>query len=286
MNKGAIVLLLMMLFAFDTFAQQKDTQRITDSIVNEGKALYRSEFASWYGTDIFLEKCQSKRALIGGYLSYETPTGLNNIFYSKGDDPVVLGTTSFGSDMLPGNYMLDTTKRPFTSTEKELFTLRVSVIKRMTTDTIFKYYKNTDLNPVPIITNGIKKVYVLTGPKQNGVVVFGNDYLVNFDNNNQITAINRLHKNIITAYYNNTQDSSKREVSGFHSHLPTTGDFITATDICTLMLYEKFTTWNQYYTISKNYISIWDCKKNSLFALTMDAWNRINADQAKRHPKQ
>ncbi|MDN3582323.1 hypothetical protein [Mucilaginibacter flavus] len=292
MNKGIVVLLLAMLFVFHAFAQQKDTQRITDSIVNEGKALYRSEFASWFGTDIFLAKCANKRELIGGYLSYDTPTGLNNVFYSKGDDPFVLGTTSFGKDFVPENYTLDTTKRTFTKAEKELFTMRAAVIKRMGTDTIFKYYKNTRLNPIPIITNGEKKVYILTGPGVNGVVVFGNDYLVNLDDKYQITTINRLHKNIITAYYKNTQDnnsiqdSTKREVAGMHSHLPTTGDFITATDICTLMLYEKFTTWNQYYIMSKNYISIWDCKKNDLVVLTMEAWKRIADDQAKRHPKQ
>ncbi|MBK8496279.1 MAG: hypothetical protein IPL50_15680 [Chitinophagaceae bacterium] len=39
-------------------------------IVDEGKRLYRSEMASWYGTDVFLEvyKDQSN---IGGYFSYE-----------------------------------------------------------------------------------------------------------------------------------------------------------------------------------------------------------------------
>jgi hypothetical protein len=156
----------------------------------------------------------------------------------------------------------------------------------MGTDTVFKYYKNTELNPVPIIRNGVKRVYVITGTKENDVVMFGNDYMVSFDGKNQITQIKPLHKNIMPAYYKASQDSSKHQIGAMHAHLPSSGDFITATDICTLMLYEKFTSWNQYYVISKNYVSIWDCKKNDLFVMTMAAWKRIAEDQTQRHPKQ
>jgi hypothetical protein len=276
----------MMLFAGKASAQDEAVKRITDSIVIEGKALYRSEWASWYGTDIFLDKCKGKKDLCAGYLSYETEDGLNNIFFSKGDKPDVMVTTSFSNDFNPDNYKLDTTRRKFTELEKALFDLRVTVIKRMGTDTVFKYYKNTELNPVPIIRNGVKRVYVITGTKENDVVMFGNDYMVSFDGKNQITPIKPLHKNIMPAYYKASQDSSKHQIGAMHAHLPSSGDFITATDICTLMLYEKFTSWNQYYVISKNYVSIWDCKKNDLFVMTMAAWKRIAEDQTQRHPKQ
>ena len=276
---------VLLLFAVRALAQHKNTQRLTDNIVNEGKALFRSEWASWYGSDIFLAQCKEKRALVGGYISYETPTGLNNVFFSKGGDPVALATTSFGNDFNENNYKLDTIPRKLNALEKELVNIRQAVIKRMRTDTIFKYFKNTELNAVPIIRNGVKKVYVLTGPQTNGVVIFGNDYLVNFNNNNEITEIRRLHKNILSIQYHGpTADSSKTEISAMHSHLPETGDFITATDICTLMLYEKYTTWSQYYVLSKNYVSIWDCKKNELFEMTMEAWKKIGKDQTKRHP--
>ncbi|WPU94503.1 hypothetical protein SNE25_03080 [Mucilaginibacter sabulilitoris] len=280
-----IISCTLLVFALKASAQHKNTQRITDSIVNEGKALFRSEWASWYGSDIFVAQCKEKRALIGGYISYETPTGLNNVFFSKGDDPMVLATTSFGNDFNENNYKLDTVTRKLNTSEKELVSIRQAVVKRMGTDTIFKYFKNTELNPVPIIRNGVKRVYILTGPRTSGVVIFGNDYLVNFDKSNEITEIKRLHKNIIPMeYHSPTADSSKTEVSAMHSHLPETGDFITATDICTLMLYEKYTTWKQYYVMSKKYISIWDCKKNELFEMTMEAWKKTGEDQATRHP--
>ena len=71
-----------------------------------------------------------------------------------------------------------------------------------------------------------------------------------------------------------------------HSHLPSTGEYITATDICTLMLYEKYPGWKQYYVISPSYVSIWSCEKDELVILTKKAWDSINEDQQKRHPEQ
>ncbi|HAL82983.1 MAG TPA: hypothetical protein DCO83_12730 [Mucilaginibacter sp.] len=278
-----IIFALILLSSFTrTFAQHERLDQITDSITNEGKALYRSEWASWYGTDIFVAKCPDKKPLSGGYFSYETNDGLTNIFFSKGDDPVVIASISFGKDFNANNYRLDTIQRKFTETEHDYYAIRMTALKRALSDTTFKHFNNTGINVVPLIEQEVKKVYVLTSPHANGVVIFGNDYLINFDSKNEITSIKTLHKNIIPIY--TKADSGKTVAATMHSHLPETGDFITATDICTLMLYEKFTTWSTHYVLSKNYVSIWDCKKNDLIILTMEAWKRITDDQKTRHP--
>ncbi|MEO6850385.1 MAG: hypothetical protein ABI203_02685 [Mucilaginibacter sp.] len=279
-------LILLFSLAFCTnqlFAQHEELDRITDSIVNEGKALYRSEWASWYGTDIFLAKCANKRALSGGYLSYETNDGLTNIFFTKGDNPMVLATISFGKDFNSKNYKLDTVLRKFNEIEDDLYIIRTAALKRSLSDTAFKHYKNTGLNVVPLIQKNIKKVYMLTSLQLDDIVIFGNDYLLNFNEQNEITTIKSLHKNLINV--STKADSGKVIKSAMHTHLPKSGDYIAATDICTLMLYEKFTPWEQYYVISKNDVSIWDCKKNELVILTMAAWKRIGADEESRHPK-
>jgi hypothetical protein len=282
MSLKKIITLLFIICASKAFAQHELLDKITDSITTEGKALFRSEWTSWYGTDVFEAKCPSKVPLSGGYFSYETGDNLINIFYSKGDNPDVLAAISFEKDLKSEHYILDTIRRPFNDQERDYYTIRKTAAKRATIDTTFRYFKNTSLNMVPLIQKGVKRVYALTGPKANGVVIFGNDYLMNFNNSNEITSVQRLHKSIIPFY--NTADTSKAAKTTMHSHLPQTGDFITATDICTLMLYEKFTTWEQHYVISKNDISIWDCKKNNLLILTMEVWKKINEDQQKRHP--
>ena len=269
--------LLFLSFFSDSFAQERDLLKIADSITNEGKAMFRSEWASWYGTDIFMAQYKDGRALSGGYISYDTGHGLNNVFFSKGDDPKILATISFGYDFNSKNYKLDTSSRKFTSLESELFAIRKTAIKEVNKDTLFKYYKNTNLNFVPLISKNSKKVYIITGPDVAGVVVFGNDYLIDFDQSNNIVSKRKLHKGIIPIQYGKSSpDSNKTVLASMHTHLPQFDEFITATDICTLMLYEKFTTWNQCIVVSKNYFSIWDCKKNLLAILTKEAWQKIN----------
>lgn len=276
MNKQIIIFSIMLLAcATRAFSQHDELGRITDSITSEGKALYRSEWASWYGTDIFTAKCPEIRKLSGGYFSYETNDNLVNLFFSKDVEPVVIATVTFKKDLNANNYKLDSITRKFSKAEQDYFMLRSAAKKRIETDTTFKYFKNTSLNIIPLIQKDVKKVYALTGPNVNGVVIFGNDYLINFNKKYEITSVRTLHKNIIPIY--TKADSGKTAIETMHSHLQQTGDFITATDICTLMLYEKYTTWNQHVVMSKGYISIWDCKKDLLAILTREAWDKINA---------
>lgn len=282
MIKHILISVVLLASATCAFAQHEELDKITDSISNEGKALYHSEWASWYGTDIFVAKCPAKRLLSGGYFSYETDDNLINLFFSKDAEPVVLATITFGKDFNAENYKLDTVPRKLNKIEHDYYMIRTAALKRSQTDTTFKYFKNTSFNIVPLIQKNVKKVYALTGPNVSGMVIFGNDYLMSFDNDNQITAVKKLHKNLISI--NTKTDTGKVNIATMHTHLPESGDFMSATDICTLLLYEKFTTWNQHYVISKNDVSIWDCKKDILVILTMDAWKRIDADQKNRHP--
>lgn len=258
--------------------------QITDSLMAEGKALYRSEWASWYGTDAFMAKCPERQSFSGGYFSYETDQNFVNIFFSKDQSPKVIAAITFEKDFNSKNYTIDTATRNFTEIEQRYFDMRKSANDYMKTDTIFKGYKNTTLNLVPIIEKDQKKLYVLTGTSLHGVVIFGNDYLFNFGKNNVVISAEQLHKSIIPTYYQ--ADNGKLQNAGIHSHVLPNQEFITATDICTLMLYEHLTTWETYNVVSKNYFSIWDCKKNTLLIMTMEAIRKIEADQARRHPKQ
>lgn len=266
-----------------TAAQVIDDARIAliaDSITTEGKALALSEMASWYGTDVFLEKCKSRVPRAGGYLSYQTATGVNNIFFSKDEKPVVLATMSFTSpDISANGCKVDSTERKLTGTEAELYAIRKVAMAALIAnkDSIFRFYTNTGTNPIPITLNGQKRVYFLTSPKSNDQVIFGNDYLLTLDKDNHIISTKKLHNNIITI---NTKpapgDTSHAiQVAGVHNHLGNTSPFITATDICTAILYHNTTTWKQYYVLSPTYVSIWDYQKASLTIINKEAWDKI-----------
>ncbi|HEX7903380.1 MAG TPA: hypothetical protein VF487_05840 [Chitinophagaceae bacterium] len=277
MKRAPIV--LMTLFSISVFGQDNPTE-LANPIVDEGKRLYKSEMASWYGTDLFLESYKD-RSNIGGYFSYSDNGIAKCIFFSKTDKPKVIGTISFDSTYSTKTAKKDLTEREFTSSEGDLYSIRKTALATINSDTLFKTYKNTNLNLIPLINGGEKKVYVLTGPQQNGVVIFGNDYLLTFDNENNLINKKQLHQNIIPINYDGKEG---KEIEGtIHSHLPETGDFITATDICTLMLYEKFTKWKQHNVVSKNYLNIWNCLTDQLVVIPMNTIDKINKDQQKRN---
>jgi hypothetical protein len=280
MNKIIMSIAILFSITINSYGQV-DLAAEAKKITDEATLLYKSEMASWYGTDLFLDKFKEADK-VGGYFSYTENNQSKCIFVNKDLVPKVIGTISFDTTFNIKNTTTDIAERELTVTEKEYYTLR-SISKQLSVkDTVFKAYKNTNLNLIPILSNGEKKVYFLTGPTQNGVVIFGNDYLVTFDKDNKPLKIKELHKNIIPIYYGK---SDNKEIGGFHSHLPETGDFITPTDICTLMLYSKFTTWEQHMVKSAQYTSIWNCKNNQLTILPNDLLDKINKDQKKRKKK-
>ena len=266
------------MFIFKSLAAQK--QADTEFIVAEGKRLYQSEMASWYGTDLFVERFKEEQENIGGYISYGDHDSSRCVFYSKGTSPLAIATIIFDSTYDIKTARVDKSMRMLTPLENDLATLRLKAKEAMNSDTMFRMYNNTNFNLIPIVSENERKVYVLTGPKNSGVVIFGNDYLLRFNKDNSLLDKKQLHRNLIPIEYSKQQDV---EVFGtMHSHRPETGDFITATDICTLMLYSKFANWKQHIVISENYVCIWDCLNNKLVTLTKEAWDKIYKDQEKR----
>lgn len=258
----------------------QDLQKIAKEITDGGTALYRSEMASWYGTDVFMENYKQPEN-ISGYFSYLDDGVPKCIFFSK--ENKVIGTISFPTNYNPKDSKLDLTERDFTLLESDYFDLRLKARKRTKNDTIFKYYKDSNYNFVPLITKNEKKVYILAGTDLNNLVLFGNDYLIHFSKNNEITKVERLHKSLIEQTIVDVKVG--KTVSGIHSHVLEDWPFITPTDICTLMLYQKFTNWENYTVVSKKYTSFWNCKSNSLVILKTDAVRKINEDHKKRHPE-
>lgn len=277
------ILSFLLFLNLTAFGQDSLTAR-AQPIVEEGKRLYRSEMASWYGTDLFLESYKDNKN-IGGYFSYSKDNVSTCVFFSKGEDPKVIGTILFDSTYNTKTATVDLNERSFTVDENDLHIIRKIALSTINSDTLFKQYNNTNLNLIPLIHGNEKKVYVLTGPKQNGVVVFGNDYLLDFNRDNTLVRYKRLHKNIIPIYFGGKEEEGKEVEASVHSHLPETGEFITATDICTLMLYEKMAKWKQHNVVSREYLNIWNCLTDELTVIPMSTINKINKGQEKRNKK-
>jgi len=256
---------------------QPDTDKEEQRLLSEGRRLYRSEMASWYGSDIFLAQTRDQ-GFIGGYFSYPDGDSTKCIFYSKGNTPRVIGTIVFDSTFRTTSATADLSPRDFTPLEKELYTLRALSGSIVNSDTLFKAYESTQLNLIPMISGKERNVYILTGSQQTGVVIFGNDYLLRFDEADHLLEKKRLHHNLIVTDYRQKDKKGAEQFGSMHTHLPETGEFITATDICTLMLYEKFAKWKQYIVVGPTYMSIWDCEKDHLLIISREAMQKIQKD--------
>ena len=269
-------LLFLLTFLFNTLCFSQNLEKIAKEIQDEGITLYRSEMASWYGTDIFLENYKD-RENIGGYFSYIDDGVPKCVFYSKAEK--IIGTIAFPTNYLPANAKLDLTDRAFTPTEQEYLDLRKAAFARMENDTIFKYYENVNFNVVPMINGKERKVYLLSGPKVNNIVLFGNDYLLQFNKQNKITSVEQLHKSLIVQKI--VDEEVGKTVSAIHSHVVKNWPYMTPTDICTLMLYQHLTDWETYTVVNKDFTSIWNCKTNHLTIMKTDVLKKIFDDRKK-----
>lgn len=265
-----MIIVILLISSVQSVLGQGISKRV-QSTVEEGKLLYRSEMASWIGTDIFFENPKNREST-GGYFSYTTGDSTKCVFFSKGEMPNVIGEITFDNTYQVNNAVVETSTRPFTAEESDLYTIRAKALTEVNIDTIFKTYTNTSLNLVPLITNGAKKVYILTAPKTSGFVIFGNDYILTFDDKNELLEKRILHYNLIPIKYD---ESDTGEITTIHSHSNDLDDIITPTDICTLMLYEKFAKWERHCVISEKYASVWDCDRDELLIMTRDAWDRL-----------
>lgn len=243
-----------------TIINAQDLKNRAKEIQEEGIELYRSEMASWYGTDV-LKANYDKMENIVGYFSYIDGGVPKCIFFSKNSK--VLATVAFPANYNPRDAKLDLVERDFTTRELDYFTIRQNADEQVKRDTIFKHYNNTSMNLIPIITkDNVKRVYAVTGPSVDNIVIFGNDYLISFNDKNEVKNVEKLHKGIIVQ--NMKDEKVENAISGLHSHVLENWPTITPTDICTLMLYYKFTNWEEYFVLSKDFVSMWRNKTNNL----------------------
>lgn len=251
-------------------SQEIDLVKKAKEITDEGTLLYKLELAAWHGTDIFYNSFKEPER-IGGYFSYLDSNKPKCVFFSKSSKPRIIGSMTFGDIQIVETANIDFRERDFSKTERDLYEIRQKALAEIQEDSLFVHYTNSSLNLIPIIYKSEKKVYVLTGPKNAGVVLFGNDYLLTFDNNNKLKDKKQLHRNLIPVEFS----EDKPALATVHSHAPETGDFITPTDICTLLLYGKFAKWKEHIVISQSYVSIWDCEKESLRIVTTDEFDKM-----------
>ena len=121
------IYLFIALFGLNCLGQSK-IDKEKSLILEEGKMLYKSEMASWYGTDIFMEKYNEKEK-IGGYLSYTENEISKCIFFSNDETPKVIGTIGFDATFKVETAKTDLVERELTKNEFDLYKIRTEALK-------------------------------------------------------------------------------------------------------------------------------------------------------------
>lgn len=197
------ITLLIVLLTTGIYAQKQD------EILAEAWLLYNSERASWHGTDIFMERFPDKGSKAGGYLSYTEGNSHTCIFFDMQEEPQVLAEMTFDDSFVVEAASIDTTARKFTALEADLHAIRQKALYEVQNDTLFKFYEKVRPNFIPIIVGKAKKVYILSGPTEPGVVIFGNDYLITFDKKNNVKSKKALHRNMIPITYSSNPEENR-----------------------------------------------------------------------------
>lgn len=267
-----------MVFGFFVVSIAAESQsRIIDSIVDEGHLLYRLEMASWYGTELILKKHKEQAQKIGGSFSYEINNTVNCVFFSREEAPKVIAAISFDTSFNTAKATVNVRERAFTQYELNVYTIRKLALEEIDKDSLFSIYENTSFNVIPIVDSSYRKVYVTTSPEVKGVVLFGNDYLLQFNHEDSLLSKRSLHGNMIPVDFG--KDTDPELIETFHVHTPEAGKYISPTDICALMLYGRFAKWKQHMVMSKTHVSLWDMENNDLIVLTKEQWSKQNGNK-------
>ncbi len=271
----------LLLCAINLNAQStEELNAIQKEILAEGLFLYELEKAAWISTDLFMEKFKTKNN-VGGYVNYHEDDRIKSVYYTSDEEPTVFAeakfTKSFSNDSIDTSFE----ERQLSKLEKNLILLREKTIEALieNKDSIFSMYSNTNFNFIPNIYNDIKRVIILTAPLKSGNMIIGNDYEVIFTEDNEIKSAKKIHNNIIAFPFKSEEGSSERCM---HTHLESTGPFMTATDICTTLLYKDFADWEYHDVYSKDYTSIFKINYPNLLIMTNSAMDQIYADQEQR----
>ncbi len=266
MKKSSFIFFLF--FAHFFYSQH---HKIRDSILNQGLTLYRTEKASWVATDLLLRDFPELKSQVRGYVSYIDSNNVITVFHGKKPDNILL---KFIFDSLPSpeKYAVKT-RETATNFEKKLIRMRQYALEILSNDTenFFDFYQNTSFNLIPIISKNERKVYILTGPKTPGFVLFGNDYLLTFSENNELVSKEKLHNTLIALPVGSDEDNTVLKMT-MHSHVKT--PYITETDICTMLLYKNFVQWKTHTVISEKFASIFDLENETLQIIPIEAWEK------------
>jgi hypothetical protein len=277
--KSVVIIWSFVLGSFASLAQNPNAeiQAMSDSIIAEGRQLYQLEMASWYGTDVFTQTIPEQKNKVGGYFSYPVGEGTRCLFFDNQPMPEVILTITFDTAYSVKTAQVDKKARAFNENEQALYTIRKSAYALAAQDTFFKRYKNCSLGAIPIIDKKGKRVYFLTNTTQADILLFGNDYLISYNKDNQFVGKKRFHNALTPVATREKGEDGKETAMTYHLH--DADELITSTDICTLLFAKKTAYWKQHVSRSPRFTSVWNGEGDVLLFMSNEDFDALGKEK-------
>lgn len=273
------IFIILVFFLSTSAPAQKPSKKKIQEIKDEGIALYTLEHANEVSLDVFYENEYEKKG-IKGYFSYKDGDTIKTLFYGKVDTFSVnyksqpdsvkkyLRSDSLNMIVVMKTFyylkgisaktvkIVDASRKPNTY-ERLLFEVRLKAWKEFNSDPLnYVKYEGTTMSMSLIDWGKTIKVYIITLPNEPGYVSFGNDYIFVWDKKlNKFTEKKKLHPKLIPVPVEYKGEKNAPVKSSYHNHKGDTDPFITATDVCILMLFKGGMEWEQHYVYSEKWVS-------------------------------
>lgn len=258
------IILLLLSICTSTFIQAQDNLQLeVNKIMAEGKALYKSVRTTKTCAEVFGSKYKGKEKASGSIV-YAEGDLMKCVYYTAGSKPKALAIFSCDSSFDKSKVISDFTSRELNETEKNMAKIKQAAIDLAASDKSFTKPEKSNFEFIPI---NEKKVIAICLSDIMGVVVFGNDFEINFNNEFQVSNSKQIHPNQIIAKYGDQAETGANPDGTTHIHFPQSGELMTSTDVCLLMLYEKDAHWKQHTVISENFISFYNCQADVLLPI-------------------
>ncbi|MDD4972301.1 MAG: hypothetical protein PHT07_22970 [Paludibacter sp.] len=211
-----------------------------DSILFEGNLLYRYEKAAWISIDMAKEKKSIEKDFFS-YLVYHEDDTVKALILNKKLECIYEFRFVFQFDNPISDRILT---RTLTKKEQNLVSTKTGIINKIMEQKIpLGCPDGYGLNMILMPREDGYKLYIITGTNKPEVIPFGNDYLFMIDDSGNIQSWKKIHSRLISMGPKSPNGEKVKEI--FHSHL-STEPFISATDICTFMLYGKLCGLNSF----------------------------------------
>ncbi len=207
------VLIVLATFTQGQGQEFSQTQAQTlEECLNEGRLLYRLWWTKERGQNAFFEPFGFDVAIqTWRQLSYQNKQGhyVSILFEEKKeylDDrgSLQIQARAYFDDLSSHKpILLDTLNNIPTPKEVSLIKMKADINRRLTYDEnymMFKHYDNASHNWIPVISNGRRSIFVFSSPSGFGLiksVMFGEDYRLTYDDNNELVKWDKLHDTLI-----------------------------------------------------------------------------------------